>query len=400
MRRLSFPKGRTALILIAALFILMASGCRKESHAAPEAPGPKADESAEAVEPPQANEASDNFRNPADSHVGSEPEPDNAWGIDSPENHNMDSGLFSQLHAALSQAESINAMVTVKDGYLIDEYYKEDYDENSVFRLNSCSKSFTGALIGIAIDRGLIGATDAKLSEFLPQLEDSGSDYQKQITLEHLLTHTSGIEWYEWGGNSSSWRPFQEAEDWVDYILGLRMAAEPGSYFAYSTGGSHLLAAALQQAAGKSAYEFGQEHMFEPMGMDSVEWSADPQGITDGGNGIAMTARDAAKFGQLYLDGGRWRGQQIIPESWVELSTMTQNAGPGGHSGAYGYQWWLRSFGEENYEACYAMGYAGQFIIIVPELQLVTVITGRSAADTYAPWAYFTDYILASYRGQ
>jgi len=290
-------------------------------------------------------------------------------------------------------------MVTVKDGYLIDEYYKEGYDENSVVRLHSCSKSFTGALMGIAIDQGLISGVEAKLSEFLPQIEDSGSDYQKQITLEHLLTHTSGIEWYEWGGNSSSWRPFQEAENWVDYILGLRVAAEPGSYFAYSTGGSHLLAAALQKATGKSAYEFGQEYMFEPMGMDSVEWSVDPQGVTDGGNGIAMTARDAAKFGQLYLDGGRWRGQQIIPEAWVELSTITQNAGPGGRSGTYGYQWWLRSFGEENYEACYAMGYAGQFIIVVPELQLVTVITSRSTADTYAPWAYFTDYVLASYRG-
>lgn len=402
MRKLiTFTEKGIALTLGVILSILMASGCQTESNAISDASESEISESVSAIEPTRTNGASDTFQSSADSSVAEpelEPEPDNDWEISSPGNYNMDGELLDRLSAVLPEREIIYSMVTVKDGYIIHEYYKEGYDENSVFRLHSCSKSFTGALIGIAIDQGLISGVNAKLSEFLPQVAESDNAYRQQITIEHLLTHTSGIEWYEWGGNSSSWRPFQQAENWVDYVLGCRMAAEPGSYFAYSTGGSHLLTAALQEAAGESAYEFGLEHIFQPLGMDSVEWPADPQGVTDGGNGIAMTARDAAKFGQLYVDGGRWRGRQIIPETWVEQSTVTQNAGPGGSSGSYGYQWWLRSFGEGNYETYYAMGYAGQFIFIVPELELVTVITSRST-DTYAPRAYFTDYVLAAYQG-
>lgn len=276
----SITKG-IALILIMA-FLFFTSGCQggaatasnvseavsSESEASPAAESEVAESSVAAVSEPES-----------EPEPEPEPEVNNDWEIDSPENHGMDAELLSQLHAALPQADFIRSMVTVKNGYLVDEYYQEGYDETSVFRLHSCSKSFTGALIGIAIDQGLISGVDAKLAEFLPQVEASDSDWQKQVTLEHLLTHSSGIEWYEWGGNSSSWRPFQSAENWVDYILGNRMVAEPGTYFAYSTGGSHLLAAALQEATGKSAYEFGVEHIFAPLGMDSVEWSADPQGI-------------------------------------------------------------------------------------------------------------------------
>ena len=108
-----------------------------------------------------------------------------------------------------------------------------------------------------------------------------------------------------------------------------------------------------------------------------------------------MTARDAAKFGQLYLNGGRWNDRQVIPESWMEESVKPQSSGAGS-SGAYGYQWWIRPFGEKEYAAYYAMGHAGQFIFIVPELELVTVITSRYPQDTYAPWPYFSDYVLGA----
>jgi len=393
-RLLPVTKKGTAALLIAVVLMFSSSGCQTgDSDVTDTGESANISESMNTTEPVSNAQSST-----AAFAIDDEPEPDNDWEFDAPENHGMDSELLEQLHSAVDGTE-IYSVVTAKDGYIIDEYYKEGYDENSVFTLQSCSKTFTGALIGIAIDQGLISGVDAKLSEFLPQLAGSDDAYKQEITIGHLLTHTSGIEWYEWGGNSSSWRPFQESENWVDYILSQRIVTEPGTAFNYTTGGSHLLAAALQETAGKTAYEFGLEHLFQPMGMDSVGWRDDPQGVTDGGNGIAMSARDAAKFGQLYLDGGRWRGRQMIPEAWVEESVQTQYSRVG-NSGSYGYQWWLRPFGAGNYDTYYAMGFGGQFVFVVPELDLVTVITSRFRQDTYAPWPYFTDYVLAACNKQ
>lgn len=328
------------------------------------------------------------------------PEPglevDNSWKLDAPENHSMNPETFAQLHEALSSS-TVYAMLTAKDGVIIDEYYQDGYDETSTFALHSCSKSFTSALVGIALEQELIDSVDDPLSKYLPQvLELEDTDKQK-ITLRHLLTHTTGLEWYEWGGGRSNWEEFRSAPNWVDYILGQKLVAQPGEWFNYGTGGTHLMTAALERAVGMNALEFGKANLFEPLGMDSVDWGTDPQGIIDGGNGITMTARDAARFGQLYLDGGVWNGEQLISKEWLEQSTSVQNAGPGGSTGEYGLSWWVRSFG--GYDTYYAFGAWGQYIFVVPELDLVTVIASAGPQDSYLPRSYFTDYVLAAYNG-
>lgn len=327
-----------------------------------------------------------------------EPEPvvDNSWKLDTPENHNMDPEVFTRLHEALS-GSTVYAMVTAKDGVIIDEYYQDGYDETDIFDLHSCSKSFTSALVGIALEQGLIGSIDDPLSDYLPQVLELEDTDKQQITLRHLLTHTTGLEWYEWGGGASNWEEFRSAPNWVDYILGRKLVTQPGAQFNYGTGGTHLMAAALEQAVGSDALTYGKENLFEPLGMESVEWGADPQGVIDGGNGISMTARDAARFGQVYLDGGIWHGEQLISTEWLEQSTSVQNAGPGGSTGEYGLSWWVRPFG--GYDTYYAFGAWGQYIFVVPELDLVTVIASAGPQDSYAPRPYFTDYVLAAYNG-
>lgn len=338
----------------------------------------------------------------------SEPEIDNEWQFDLPENHQMAPEVFEQLHAALP-GSGIRSVVTVKDGVIIDEYYADGYNENSVFELHSCSKSFTSALIGIAIEEGYMGGVDDLLSDYLPQVLEQEDERKHTLTLRDLLTQTSGLEWYEWGSGYHNWEEFRSATDWVEYILSQRLIYEPGTVFNYSTGNTHLLAAALEQAVGTDALTYGREHIFDPMGMESVDWGTGPEGVIDGGNGILMTARDAAKFGQLFLQNGQWQGKQLVPAGWVEESTSVQNAGPGG-TGQYGYQWWITpytsgqygthatQYPSGTYDTYFAFGWAGQMIYVVPELDLVTVFTSM-AQSSYAPRPYFTDYVLNAYMG-
>jgi len=330
----------------------------------------------------------------------------NDWDFGAPENHGVDSAMLSALHAAVAAAEDavIWSFVIVKNGVIIDEFYGVDerfgreFDETSIFYLASVTKSFLSALIGIAIDKGLISGVDVKLSEYFPALA-AADDGREEITLEHLLTHTSGIEWDEWNGGTM-FHEMRRAENWVDFVLKQPMAAAPGSTFNYNSGGSHLLAAILEQATGQSAFDFAQEHLFIPLGMDSVNWPTDPQGITSGSSDIEMTARDAARFGQLYLNGGRWQDRQVISREWVEQSTTVQSAGAGGRTGQHGYQWWIRPFGDGNYDAFFAMGAGGHHIFVVPEQELVVVMACFNNGDSYAPWPYFTDYILPAISGQ
>ena len=373
------------LLLCLAMAVLL-SGCTAQTDMDPE-PEPSSRESA--VEAPEDN--------PSESSQQAIPEAEqvpNDLEIDTPENHGVDSAMLDALHTAVAETEEpeIWSVVIVRDGAIISEYYSERFNEASPFYLASCTKSFTGALIGIAIYEGLISGVDTKLSEYFPALAGQ-DDGKEKITLEHLLTHTSGMEWNEWSGGTM-FHELLQAENPVEFVLGRPMAAVPGSTFNYNSGGSHLLSAVLEKATGQSAYDFAREHLFEPLGMDSVNWPADPQGITDGSSGIEMTARDAAKFGLLYLNGGKWRDRQIISREWVEQSTAVQSGGTGGRTGQYGYQWWRRPFGDGNYDTFFAMGGGGHHIFVVPALELVVVMTCYNSGDSYAPWPYFTDYIL------
>ena len=336
---------------------------------------------------------------------------ENDWQFDLPENHHMDAEVFEALHSALP-GSGIHAVVTVKDGVIIDEYYEDGYDEKSLFPFHSASKSFTGALIGIAIEAGDIGGVDDPVSQYLPQVLEQEDTRKQQITLRHVLTHTSGLEWYEWGGGYSNWTEFRSASNWIHYILSRNLVYEPGSQFAYSTGNTHLLSAILEEATGMTQEEYCRVHLFDPMGVgEEAHWGTDPQGIADAGNGLVISARDAAKFGQLFLNGGVWNEEQLVPASWVEESTMVQDAGPGGSTGQYGYQWWIQThtpgengtyvtpYPSKRYEVYFALGHGGQFIYVVPELEMVTVFAS-TCQSSYTPRPYFTDYVLNAYMGE
>ncbi len=311
------------------------------------------------------------------------------WPHDLAENHGLDGAVLDVLHSEYD-ATQVLASVIVKEGHILDEYYKPGYDESSIFTLQSCSKSITSALVGIAIDQGYIDGVDVPIAQYFPELLEAEDPAWRQMTIWNLLTHTSGFS----SSDSAVWEQWRQSENWVDYVLSRPVTSAPGTVFSYSTGGSHLLAAILQEATGESAYEYGKRVLFGPLGMNSVQCGTDPQGISDGGNGFAMNVYDMAKFGQLYLNGGQWEGRQIISNQWVNDSTSVQFQRPSG-SADYGYQWWVRTFGANRYPAYFAQGHGGQYIFVVPQLELVVVYTSNYTGSSSMYWQFMQDIVAA-----
>lgn len=231
----------------------------------------------------------------------------------------------------------------------------------------SVSKSIISALVGIAIDHGYIQSVDTKLSEYFPELAED--DQKKDVTIRHLLTHTSG---FEWDDDVCFDKGYRSNKNMINFLLERPMSNAPGLAFNYSTCSTHVLSAVIQLATGKDAYTFAHENLFLPVGMNSVHW-AFKQDVALGGTGVQMTARDMAQFGQLFLNNGKWGDEQIISEEWVRESTSPQFPGIV-DSPQRGYLWKIGS--ELDIPYYYATGKGGQLIFIVPELNLVTVVTG------------------------
>ena len=302
------------------------------------------------------------------------------WRQDTPENQNIDPAALAQAHETYDTFPLLSAVI-VRNGYVVDAYFKDGYDADTSFILNSASKSITSALVGIAIEQGYIESVDVPIAEYFPQLMERENPEWQRITLRHLLTHTSGIATTD----EARWDAWRSSENWVDYILALPLVSTPGETFSYSTGNTHLVSAILEQATGIALYDFGKEVLFDRVGMESVSIDSDPQGVADGGNNIWMNVYDMARFGLLYLQGGAWAGEQIVPADWVAQSTSTQFV-PGGGRADYGYQWWVRTFGDAAYGAYFAQGHAGQYIIVVPELQLVIAFTSDYEGSSSIYW--------------
>jgi len=375
---------KKVLLLLLAILVLAASGCRDGT----------------AVDKPTGAPAGASAPVTQTMEVPTTAPPVFEWQTGTPQAHGMDAAVLEKMHGAVQQDDDILSVVVVKNGVIIDEYYKEGKDETSVFPLHSCTKSFTSALIGIAIDEGLIDGVDVLISDYFPQIV--GEPGREDIKIRHLLEHTSGIEWPEWGSGASKWFAFVTSSNWVNYVLSRPMAAKPGDAFNYSTGNTHLLSAILDQVYAGRATDFAQDRLLGPLGIENYELNADPQGIMDGGSGLAMSARDSAKFGQLLLQRGKWydtpggAARQIVPADWLAEATRAHAAGYNRY-GKYGYQFYIKSFGK--YDGYYAAGHGGQYIFVVPALELVTVINSWTFGNMYTPQTYFQDYVLKALAG-
>lgn len=326
--------------------------------------------------------------------------PTNEWLNSTPEEQGIDSGLLNEMMTKIEENNVlIDSLLIVKNGYLVfEEYPGSVYVQKSRHIIHSCTKSYTSALVGIAIEEGYIDSVDEKLIDLLPNSTFANYDERiADITLEHLLMMTSGLEWDEWSepysSSLNSHYQYWYASDNVQHILDLPMAYDPGDVWVYSSGSSHLLSAIVTEATGVSLLDYAEEKLFNPLGisMSDVLWPADNQGIYRGSGGVEMVPQDMAKFGYLYLNNGTWDGEQIIPSAWVQSSSETLF--PFNEYAGYSYQWWTLPTEVANVYS--ANGYAGQYIFVIPSLDMVVVFTSSTDPyDTYPQPSILFDYII------
>jgi len=291
--------------------------------------------------------------------------------------------------ARLAESPTRQSIIIMRNGAIVYEAYFNGSDAADSNNIASVSKSMLSALIGIAIERGYFESTDAPIADYLPAYFDEAADPGlRELTLHHLLTMTHGLAWQE---NEAS-RLLSRSGDWVADILSLPMSGEPGARFNYSTGVSHVMSAVLAEATGTSVCEFAHRELFQPLGIEVEFWGVDPQGYFTGGHSLNMTAREVARFGQLFLDEGFWQGRQIVPGWWVAASTSPQIEIGANYAG-YGYYWWLNHIA--GYDMYSALGAGGQILHVIPEINVVMVTTHgfRGNQRDYAEEAESYDFL-------
>jgi CubicO group peptidase (beta-lactamase class C family) len=268
----------------------------------------------------------------------------------------------------------LHSLLVSQGGQLVYERYFNSHGPDDLENVKSVSKSVLSALVGIAIDRGDLRGLDVTLGEFFDAELETISDPDKaRISLENLLTMQSGLR----STSIENYGAWIASDNWVSAALESPLVAPPGEDMVYSTGNTHLLSAILTRATGKSTFEFAREALADPMGFELAPWPRDPQGIYFGGNDMELTPRQLLALGELYLQDGRMGDRQIIPAKWVEASLSPRAKSPQGEARYYGYGWWVAEL--MGHMVPHAWGHGGQFIMLVPDLDLVLVST--SAAD-------------------
>jgi CubicO group peptidase (beta-lactamase class C family) len=317
--------------------------------------------------------------------------PTKGWRSASPESQGMDSNLLENMLDKIWKKDlDIDSVSVVRNGYIVlDAYIYGNHSDNN-HNIYSCTKSVMSALIGIAIDKGYIKDVNQPVLDFFPKHVAKNLDADKKaMTLENLLTMTTGLQCrdsylYKWSGI----KLMRRSADWVQFMIDLPIVEAPGARFEYCNGASFLLSAILQEQTGMAALNFAEKHLFVPLGISDVTWPSNIQGITIGYGELYLRPQDMTKIGYLYLNDGLWDGRQIISSQWVKASTRKHTAAtllPG-----YGYQWWIVSPGIYT-----AVGYYGQFIIVVPEKNMVAVFTSRlNPEDFYTPLGLLASYII------
>jgi len=300
------------------------------------------------------------------------------WPRSTPVEQGLDSRLVSDLFRDAAQLPNLYGLVIAKNGHLIAEGYFNGNSVTSRSPRASVAKSYTSALVGIAIEQGLLSGVDQRMVEFFPEFADQYVDPRKRdITIDDMLKMRSGYPWEEQTPPYLS--TLFSSSDWLPFLVEFPLTSDPGSQFGYSNLSVHILGIIVSRASGSGLLSFGMEHLFRAMNVQ-VSWPHDSRGYTYGCGDISVSARDMAKFGQLYLDDGLYQGTQLVPAQWVADSLQSYSTGIYGdeigtyfREIGYGYLWWSATVGKHRFN--YAWGHGGSLIVLLHDLDMVIVAT-------------------------
>lgn len=303
---------------------------------------------------------------------------------------------IAALEGQLRANPHVRALLMERRGTLFS-HYRADTQPGTRLNVASVTKSVVALVTGIAIERGLIAGVNEPLAAFFPEhAQGANANALQRVRLRHLLTLSTGFDRQGLDANTDypDFTGKLYAPGLLAHALSRRLLEPPGTRFYYSNMEAHLVAVALARRAGMPLADFAREALFAPLGIEGAEWAAGQDGVPDGAAGLRLSPTDLLRIGQMMRAGGRWQERQVVPQAFVREATSRQGdsdlppRGPKELWG-YGYLWWLASTPGDNLRAYYAAGYGGQFLYVVPDLDLVIValtehvsreVAGRTAA--------------------
>ena len=326
---------------------------------------------------------------------------DDGWNTARADTLGVDSARLGAMTAAIRAWPELNvhAVVIERAGALIYEEYFDGPDERGGYSLGrvtmssevrhdvrSVTKSVVSALVGIAVGSGAIPTLDRPLVDWFPEYPDLNTPERRRVTLRHALSMTSGLQWNEETPVDNDDVVLMRDAQPLRYVLARPFAHPPGSVFTYNSGLTEVLGGVLERATNTPIEEYARTRLFGPLGISDVEWWGNIAGMPRAAGGLRLRARDMAKFGSLYLHGGRWNGSQIVPADWVDQSTRRhvqfepRDSTDAGGAFGYAYLWWYNCYPTDAglVEARTAVGLGQQRIFVLPGLDMVvTILAGR-----------------------
>ena len=319
--------------------------------------------------------------------------PTTSWRSAPPEQHGLDPEKLAIANAIAEEDPFFRSVLVVRNGFLVFENYYHGGAQEQKTEVWSVTKSFTSALVGIAIDERHIPGTDTLMADLLPEYPGFG-----EMTVKNVLAHETGLAWDE--GSQETWI---QSSDWIAEALGRGYVTEPGQALLYSSANSHFLSALIKETTGMSPGTYAEERLFAPLGIEFVPaptvdrytswqelhepfdgtWRRDDSGLEIGAFGLRLTGREMAKFGFLYLNRGVWDGKTVVSEAWVEASTRDHVLRS--ETIGFGYHWMVVK--RSGHIAFDADGWGGQSISVIPALDMV-IVTKCDAVDPQGRSSY------------
>ncbi len=318
--------------------------------------------------------------------------PTSGWKTISPKKVGMDEKVLEQLNSVQDELGKIGSIIAVRHGYIAYEKYYIG-SAATIASGFSITKSVISSLIGIAIKQGKIESIEQRMVDFFPNNQLLSADPIAQtITLRHLLTMSDGIRA---SGNMIEYY-------FSDPNISRKVIGEPGSKFKYNDLSAQIASLILTKSTGKSAIDYAKENILEPLGIRDISWKklvVNGTETSNGAYGILLTPRDFAKIGYLFLKKGTWENRELIPAKWIADSTAVQieTKESSDYLKQYGYYWWTHTFGD--HPGYFALGWSGQVLCVVPELDLVGVVISKEASLEGVESRYIAiieKYIIAS----